>query len=60
MSITRKTPGGATNKGVTLAIFQRFYGASRTKEELRAITDAQLEHIYKTGYWDKCQCDASS
>ena len=25
---------------------------------MRAITDAQLEHIYKTGYWDKCQCDA--
>jgi lysozyme family protein len=51
-------PGGATNKGVTLAVFQRFYGASRTKEELRAITDAQLEHSYKTGYWDTCQCDA--
>lgn len=50
-------PGGATNKGVTLAVFQRFYGAARTKAELRAITNAQLEHIYKTGYWDKCQCD---
>ena len=24
----------------------------------RAITDAQLEHIYKTGSWDTCQCDA--
>jgi len=51
-------PGGATNKGVTLAIFQRFYGASMTPEDLRAITDVQLEHIYKTGYWNTCQCDA--
>ena len=52
-----KDPGGATNKGVTLAVFQRFYGASMGKDDLRAITDEQLEHIYKTGYWDKCRCD---
>lgn len=51
-------PGGATNKGVTLAVFQRFYGASMTKADLRAITDAQVSHIYQTGYWDTCQCDA--
>ena len=50
-------PGGATNKGVTLAVFQRYYGASMGKDDLRAITDEQLEHIYKTGYWDKCRCD---
>jgi lysozyme family protein len=50
-------PGGATNKGVTLTVLQRFYGASMGTDDLRAITDAQLEHIYKTGYWDKCRCD---
>ncbi len=50
-------PGGATNKGVTLAVFQRFYGSARSKADLRAITATQVEHIYKTGYWDKCQCD---
>ena len=27
------------------------------KEDLRAITDDQLEHVYKTGYWDRCKCD---
>jgi lysozyme family protein len=27
------------------------------KDDLRAITDAKLEYIYKTGYWDKCRCD---
>ena len=52
-----KDPGGATNKGVTPAVFQRFYGASMGKDALRAITDAQLEHIYTTDYWDKCRCD---
>jgi lysozyme family protein len=50
-------PGGATNKGVTLAVFRRYYGESMGIDELRAITDEQLRHIYKTGYWDKCRCD---
>jgi lysozyme family protein len=52
-----RDPGGATMKGVTLAVFQRYYGAKRSKADLRAITDEQLKHIYKTGYWDKCKCD---
>jgi len=26
-------------------------------DDLRAISDAQVEHIFKTGYWDKCWCD---
>lgn len=50
-------PGGATNRGVTLAVFQRFYGASQTKSDLQAITDTQVEHIYRSGYWDPCHCD---
>lgn len=52
-----RDPGGATNKGVTLATFRRFYGNSMTKADLKAITDEQLEKIYRTGYWDKCRCD---
>nr|VFK39655.1 MAG: Lysozyme family protein [Candidatus Kentron sp. SD]VFK45089.1 MAG: Lysozyme family protein [Candidatus Kentron sp. SD]VFK78267.1 MAG: Lysozyme family protein [Candidatus Kentron sp. SD] len=52
-----KDPGGATNRGVTLSTFQRFYGRRMGKEDLRAITDEQLRHIYKTGYWDRCRCD---
>lgn len=50
-------PGGATNKGITLAVFRRFYGESMGKDDLRALADAQLEHIYRDGYWDKCRCD---
>nr|VFK08776.1 MAG: Lysozyme family protein [Candidatus Kentron sp. LPFa] len=52
-----KDPGGATNRGVTLETFRRFYGNQMGKEDLKAITDEQLGHIYKTGYWDKCRCD---
>jgi lysozyme family protein len=50
-------PGGATNRGVTLAVFRRHYGASMGVDDLRAITDEQLDHIYKTGYWNACRCD---
>lgn len=52
-----RDPGGATNKGVTLHTFRRFFGASKTVEDLRAITTKQLAHIYRLGYWDKCCCD---
>jgi len=50
-------PGGATMKGVTLATFQRFFGADKTVSDLRNITEAQLGKIYRDGYWDKCRCD---
>ena len=52
-----KDPGGATMKGVTLAVFQRHFGAKKTKDDLRNISDAELEKVYRTGYWDKCSCD---
>lgn len=52
-----RDPGGATNKGVTLQTFRRFFGASKTVDDLRAITAEQLAHVYRRGYWDKCCCD---
>ena len=53
----KKDPGGATMKGVTLLTYRRFYGADRTKEDLRQISVDELSHIYRTGYWEKCVCD---
>lgn len=44
--------GGATMKGVTLATFRKFYGANKTIDDLKRITEAQWLHIFKTGYWD--------
>lgn len=49
--------GGATMKGVTLATFRKFYGSDKTVDDLKAITDTQWLHIFKTGYWDKCGAD---
>ncbi|MCF8368723.1 MAG: peptidoglycan-binding protein [Bacteroidales bacterium] len=52
-----RDPGGATMKGVTLQVYRNHFGANKTKDNLRNISDQELEQIYRTGYWDKCQCD---
>ncbi len=51
-------PGGATMKGVTLATFSDYLGRQASKDELRAISDGQLQAIYKKGYWDKISADS--
>lgn len=50
-------PGGATNKGVTLATFRSVYGKDKTASDLRKITDVQWDAIFKKCYWDKCKGD---
>lgn len=52
-----RDPGGATMKGVTLVVYQRHFGENKNKDDLRNITDAELEKIYRSGYWEKCHCD---
>lgn len=49
--------GGATNRGITLATFRQFYGSGRTVHDLRAMTDEQWMHIFRTGYWERWQAD---
>ena len=44
-------------KGVTLAVYRRHYGENKSKDDLRNISDAELEKIYRSGYWGKCHCD---
>lgn len=44
-------PGGATNKGVTLATFRRYVKADASKADLRAITDEQVATVYYRHYW---------
>src|SRR6185437_13093294 len=48
-------PGGATNKGITLATF-REYQPGATVDELRAISDADVWRIYRLGYWNRMRC----
>jgi lysozyme family protein len=54
-------PGGATNKGITIATFQRYatavLGIVPSLENLRALSDAQALRIYKVGYWDPLRAD---
>ena len=46
-----KDPGGATNKGVTIATFRRYVKANGTKADLRAITNEQVATVYYKHYW---------
>jgi lysozyme family protein len=52
-----RDPGGATMKGVTLAVYKEYLGREASKEELRLIPDAHLHDLYRTRYWDKARCD---
>jgi len=45
-----RDPGGATMKGITLATYRQHL-AGATKAQLRAISDAEVEAIYRDGYW---------
>ena len=49
-------PGGATNQGITLATYRRYYGSDQTKETLRAITTDRVEYLYRVAFWDQCGC----
>lgn len=50
-------PGGATMKGVTLATFRQVFGAYKSVDDLKRITDEQWHTIYKKYYWDRWQAD---
>ena len=49
--------GGPTMQGITLNTFRKYYGANKTAEDLKKITDTQWYHIFKSGYWDKMRGD---
>lgn len=44
-------PGGATNKGVTIATFRAYVKPNGTVEDLRNITDQQVATVYYRHYW---------
>ena len=52
-----RDPGGATMKGVTLAVYKEYLGRDVSKDELRNIPDSHLHDLYKSRYWDKARCD---
>ena len=46
-----KDPGGATNRGVTLAAFRAYVKADGTVADLKRITDEQVATVYYRHYW---------
>lgn len=49
--------GGCTNQGITINTFRDYYGYGLNCDDLKNITEEQVGHIYKEGYWDKCWGD---
>lgn len=53
-----KDPGGATNKGVTQAVYDAYRKMrGRGPMSVKFITEDELRAIYKFQYWDKVQGD---
>lgn len=49
-------PGGATNMGVTLATYRKFFGAGKTVADLKRMSEREWTEIMRT-YWDECKAD---
>lgn len=49
--------GGATNSGVTLAVYQSVYGKNKTKNDLKRMTNEQWNYIFTKLYWNKWNAD---
>lgn len=52
-----KDPGGATNKGITIATFRRYVNAKGTPDDLKRITTAQAGIVYRKQYWNAIKGD---
>lgn len=52
-----RDPGGATNKGITLANYRRYVKLDGTVEDLKAIRPEEVERVYKLFYWNAVKGD---
>ena len=53
-----KDPGGATNKGVTQAVYDDWRASKGLPlRSVKYITMAEVGPIYRKLYWDACRCD---
>jgi lysozyme family protein len=54
-----KDPGGATNQGITLAVYRQWcHDPGKTAADLHAIDHATVAAIYSSNYWSVMQCHA--
>jgi lysozyme family protein len=53
-----RDPGGATNRGVTQATYNRYRNSrGKVAQSVRAISEAEVREIYKLRYWDAVKAD---
>lgn len=50
-------PGGATNKGITIATYRKWIDKNGTIEDLKRISDTQVAKIYRSVYWNAVKGD---
>lgn len=47
----------ATMKGITLETYRQFFGKDKTPKDLKQITQAEWDYIFKKGFWDRIKGD---
>ena len=52
-----KDPGGITNMGITKKVYENYVNKTVTAEDMRNLTKADAEPIYKEKYWDRLSAD---
>ena len=50
-------PGGATNLGVTQAVWEDWIDRSVSEENMKALTPAKVAPLYREMYWDRIKGD---
>jgi len=50
-------PGGATNLGVTQAVWEDWIDRTVSEENMKALTPAKVAPLYKELYWDRIKGD---
>lgn len=49
--------GGPTNLGITIGDYRKYIKANATASDVKTLTVAQAQSIYKSKYWDSLSCD---
>lgn len=53
-----RDPGGATNLGITQRTYDLYRrGIGKPVQDVRQISQDEVESIYRRGYWNACRCD---
>ena len=50
-------PGGATNLGVTQAVWEDWIDRSVSEKNMKALTPAKVAPLYREMYWDRIKAD---